>query len=1003
MLPFDPGKYLAETLKPYATGVRPGLPDLFERYLLEPGDDDEGDIAIRLADVKALWDKSLEHARYGDLVRALADAHEDAEMVLGDPNERKRLRDELQRSRAKADAAAEQAIGDWRALLAEYVESGGLTPATRASLERIAANRGLDAGLVRSELDAAPEAAPPPVMDADTRRQIRKALQDLARLVGEERLSLSLFHAIGLDGITEDVAVVRRQCEQVDAQNRARTLGQTATTYKTVLALVRLHLIDADPRAYVEGLVRDIGADMEFEVARSATDRVIDPAEAEALLRDAMRRGLTDELARELIADLARDHGARLEVAGEAIDYIACPACNAPHPRPSGPDACARCGTALFIDCRTPGCGARNDATASRCRSCDADLFAVAEATRRLAAIPQALREGRVGWASEELGDIRRALGEDAIPSALGADVARASAAAQAAWAEAEQAIAARHLYAARRQLRELDRVARDLPGPGGDLAATRLAEVERRLADVDRALARARTATGNDRETALCEAIAIAEDCDEAAAALETIPPQPPGALAVELAAGGPLVSWQPSETAAARYLVTRHAGGEQAAVATTDGTRCEDRDAPTGAKVHYQVATVRGRARSEPRRSEPLLVAHEVRDLAVQEGDGEVRLAWQPLPATARVLVHRSADGVAGSVELAGGRAGLVDGDVENGRRYAYRVSVEYDGRHETPGVTAYAQPAPPPEGIETLELKAEAAGVRIGFAPPPHGAVTVLRCDRDPETEPGERLDPAALDDLGRRLRTEPSGAVDTTPEGVCWYLPVTLAGGLAIAGQAIRHLALPAIESVSLTEAAGQFRLTWEWPEGVRLAKVVWRRDRQPHASDEDGSESAWVRLGEYRDHGGFTIEAGPAGSGSLFAAVVAGLRTDGGLMASSAIAKGARAAIRSAAKTDLTYAIRRVGMRKRRLEVEVEAPTGLAPPRMVLIARSGDLLPRSAAEGEVLAHLGGDAPLSSSVDLGGRERPFAVRLFLEASSSSERFQVSDPGADQLVVR
>jgi len=1002
MLPLDSSRYLAETLKPYATGVRPGLPGLFERYLLEPADADERAIAARLADVKALWDKSLEHARYGELARVLAGEHDDACLTLGDPGERQRLARESERERAEQSAAAEEAIAGWRELLAEYVGGGGLTPAARASLERIAAKRGLDPALVQTELDGAPEAAPPPVMDADTRGQIRKALQDLARVVGEERLSLSLFHALGLDGITEDLGAVQRQHAKVEDQNRGRSFGQTATAYKTVLALARLHLLEADPRAYVEGLVEDVGADMEFEVARSATDRVIDPTEAEALLRDAMRRGLSDELARRLIADLARDHGARLEV-GAAVDYVACPACNTPHARPSAPESCARCGAALFVDCRAPGCGTRNDATASRCRDCGGDLFAIAEATRRLAKVPDAVREGRIGWANDELGDVRRALGEEAIPPDLLTQVADRFTAAEAAWADAEAAISARRLYEARRLLRDIARVAVDVTGPTGDPSQARLEEVERRLAEVERALARARAATGPDREAALCDALALAEDCEEAATALAAIPPRPPGAVTVELAQSGAAVGWERSPTDGVSYAVVRvdAIGGDRAAVATTEATRCEDRDAPTGATVAYEVAAVRGRTRSDPVRSAPLLVAHEVRELTVQEGDGEVRLDWQPLPATARVLASRTAEGVGGSAALAAGRAGLVDADVENGRRYAYRISVEYDGRHETPGVTAYAQPAPPPEGVATLDLTSEARGVRIDFARPPHGNVAILRCDGEPATELGERLDPAGLDVLGQRLAAEPHGALDPSPSGVCWYLPVTLAGGAAIAGRAIRHLALPPISSVALADAAGQFRVTWEWPEGVRVARVVWRADRQPQAADEPGAEAAWVRLGEYRDHGGFTIEAD--GRQALFVAVVAGLRTEGGLVAGSSIAKAARATVRAAAKTDLSYAVRRTGLRKRRLEVEVRAPDGSTPPRLVLVARSGDLLPRSATEGEVLATLGGDGPLSSSLDLGGRERPFALRLFLESSSSAERFQVSDPGVDQLVVR
>lgn len=1000
MRPLDPKTLLAETLKPYATGARHGLPGLFERYLLEPGDDDHDAIDARMGDVKAIWDKNLEHTRYGELAKALSAEHDDAGLALLDPAERARLAAEVERERSEAAEHTKAALEEWRALLGEYVAGAGLTPGARATLERIAKSKGIDAALVQEELDQKPAAAPPPVLAEDVRRQIQKSLHDLARVVGEERLALSLYHAIGLDGITEDAEAVRSQYDKVHAQNQARGFGQTATAYKTVLANVRLHLLDADPRAYVEGLRRDIATEMELEVARSATDGVIDPTEAESLLQGAMRRGLTAELGRQLISEVAREHGARLEV-GAAVDYVACSKCNTPHPRTSAADACKRCGTDLFRSCPVPGCDARNEGTALRCGECGTDLFKFTEATRRRDSLSEAVEGGRIGWAAGEVEEVGRVLGEAAVPQELRRRLDGLMAEAQASWAAVESAIAERRLFEARRLLRELARVAGDVPGPTGDLPPVRAQEVDRRLAEVDAALARARTSSGPAREAALCDALALAEDCEEAASALADIPPQPPGAVEVELGDGGPLVSWAPSGTAGARYSVRRVDAGSNASagVAATAATRYEDLEAPSGAVVRYEVATIRGRARSEPAHSPPLLVAREVQDLAVVDGDGEVRLSWQPVPVTARVVVRRSCQRDR-ERELTAGRSGVVDSDVENGQRYAYRVAVEYGDAASTAGVTVYGQPAPPPQGIEALSIQPEADGVRVDFDWPPAGTVSIVRCEDEPAISCGDRLDPGALQDLGEVLVADRAGVRDRPSSGVCWYLPVTIAGGVAVAGQAVRHLALPEMTNVTAVEASGEVRLTWEWPDGVRIAKVVWRRDRQPMAPDEPGTESAWVRSVEYRDNSGFVIDGAP---GTLFAAVLPGMRIDGELVAGASIAKGSRAAVRSAPRADLRYAVRRVGMRRKRLEVEVEAPPGVTPPPLLLVGRSGDLLPRAATEGDVLARLGGDRPLSSSVDLSGRSRPLTVRLFLASDSSPSRFELFDPDIDDLLIR
>ncbi len=1006
MLLLDPSRFLAETLKPYATGVKAGLPGLFERYLLEPTDTDDAAITARMGEVKAIWDKSLEHSRYGRLAKSLAGEHDDAGLALLDPTERSRLASEFKLAAAEEQEKATAVLGDWRKLLADHLAKGGLTPNSRSMLERTAKNAGLPPQLVQAELAKAPEAALPKILDDDVRVQVRNSLQELARVVGEERRALSLYHGLGLDGITADVTEVQRQYAAVDEQNRARSLGQTAAAYKTVLANVKLYLLDSDPRAYIEGLFVDVGRMMELDGARAGTDGVVDPTEAESLLQTALRLGLTPELGRRLVSDLARQNDAVVET-GAVVDYVSCPACNTPHPRPTAPQACKRCGTALFVECPSGGCGARNDATAVRCSNCNTDLHRYTDATRRLRALPEAIDAGRIGWAAAEIEEITGVLGAASVPADLRLRVEVLTRNAEASWTAVESALAARHLFAARLALRGLLRTASDLPGPTGDRPATRAQQVEQRLAEVVAALARARSATPADRETALVEAVRLAEDCEEAITALAAIPPQPPGAVDLELGAAGPVVRWAPSRSGAARYRVRRIEvrTGDAVDVASGEHTKYEDRDAPVGAVLCYEVTTLRGRAASSGVRSAALLVAREVQDLVVADADGEVRLSWKAVPASARVVVRRTAEGTGATLDLMADRTGVVNRAVTNGERYEYRVVVAYGGLgsdvQRTAGVMIHGQPASPPEGIESLRIRSVPGGVLIDLDRPAAGTVSIVRCANEPPVSHGDRVDPSGLAGYGRVLSVGADGARDAAASGVCWYLPVTVAGGTAVAGRATRHLALSDIKNVTGLETPGQLRLTWEWPADVRIAKVVWRHDRQPSGPDEPGAESAWVRLGEYRDNGGFTIDTG--GQASVFVAVVPAIRADGDLVAGTSIAKSSRLSVTSAQKADLRYLVRRAGMRKKRLEVEVSAPNGVTPPSLVLVARSGDLLPRTAAEGDVLARLGGGAPLVSSIDISRRARPLAVRLFLESASSAASFQLFDPGADDLLIR
>lgn len=1004
MRPFDSKSYLADVLGPYRDSAE--APSLFERYLLDLDDADDAAIEARLEEVRRYWDKKTEHPRYGSMIRGLIEKHAEARLILADARERARA---VEEARGKQEETAERKRAEregWERLLRQSVEAaGGLDPARRAQLEKVGRRAGIPEGELRARLDAVPEVGEPEVLDQALRRGIASDLSALARALEEPRIGLSLFHALELE-VTAEAGEVRSRREAQLGENNKRPEGNLKSAWDRVLAQVKLHLLDADPGAYVNGLVADVSEALEqaaFEAI--ADDNVIDEREAEDLRRRAIELGLSPELAQRVVAELAREHGALVQT-GEVVDLVACPACNHLHNREAGAERCARCGTALFVAC--PGCGERGDATASRCSNCGTDLHRHAAAERALERLPELLADGRVGQAQEDLESAVQVLGASHSAAAESARTVKAAVErARRGWAEVEAARADRRQYAARRLLTDLGREAKDFRGDAGKLPADELGAVEARIGEAETLLRQALWSSEEEREGALIEVLRLASDCEEAERELDKLPPQPPDSVEVTASGGALVVRWEPSATPGVGYAVSRVTlpSGLESRVGETEDLRLEDTAAAPGAVVRYRVAATRGRASSAPVGSETAVAAYEVSDLAATAGDGRVDLSWTPLGDCGRVVVERREEGGGTPVEIVPDLTGASDRDVVNGRRYAYRVLAEYPspdgGVVRTGGRTVFAQPVEKPRPLEGLRVRAGRDRVEIDFEPPAFGSVAVFRSTREPDLAKGDVLDPGRLVDLGQQLTVQGATAVDPEPPaGRCYYLPVTTAGSTAVAGTVVPHVALPAIENAQVVAQGKRALVTWSWPEGVTIARVVWRHDRRPDGPEDPEAERLDYRLGEYRDSGGFSVALGA--HRSLFVAVFAATRAEGEVVCGSTGGKGSWAMLRAEQKTEVRYSVRRVGGLRKRLEVEVSEPAEGELPELVLVGREGDILPRSAADGKVLARLGGDGPRSSSLEMRQLSRPLAVKLFLGSAAAGSSHVLYDPMVDDLLI-
>jgi hypothetical protein len=999
MRPFEPKGYMAEVLAPHHGST--DLPSLFDRYLLAVDDADEAAIGARMEEVRLLWNKKSEHPKYGSTIRLLLEQHPESTLTLLDPRAREEAVEDAKRESRSRDEEKRRGIEEWESLLEQVAQSPtGLDPTRRSKLEKMAAGAGVDPAVAARKLDAIPVAPEPEVMEKGQRATIADALRGLARMTGDPRDGLSLFHAFGLE-LDADLELLARRREEKLVEVGRGGHNNTKATWDRVLSLAKTHLLDGDPRAYLQGLLVDVQEMLEPDAIRAvADDEVIDEIEAEQLQRKAIELGLTVEMARQVVAELARENGAVVR-AGAAVDLVVCPSCNTGHSRTAGQERCGRCGAALFVTC--PECEETNDATASLCRSCGTDLYRHVEATRALSRVADLVAGGQLARAAEGLRSATQVLGAGA-PRVLRANESLRPAveAADRAWAQVENARQGHREYEARRHLQQLNRVAIDYRGPVGELPGEALAAVTARTREADDVLGKARSLAGAEREAVLVAALEISADCGEAQHELDKLPPAPPGRVEAAVDGSAVIVSWAASPARGATYEVTR-AGAAQSVVGTTEGLELKDAEAPAGALVEYRVAALRGRARSAQVGTERLVAAFEVGDLALASGDGEVRLSWSA-HSGGRVRVTRGEDGVGGDIEMLADAAGLTDRDVVNGLRYVYTVQVEYAVAGEivrTVGRTVFAAPVERPQPLNDLNVSAAPSGVRVDFQAPPTGTVVVLRCDQDPELGLGAEFDPDQLAQIGRRLTMTASTAIDDDPpDGRCFYQALTVAGEVAVAGACRSFVSLPLIENVRAEPNGSQVKVTWVWPAQIKVARVVWRGDRRP-AGPEDPDASAFdCRIGEYKDRGGFSIEV--ADGAPLFLAVYPAARI-GGEVVYGGGDKRSRASLRREMKTEVRYSVRRAGRLNKRLEVEVSDPPEGTLPELVLVGREGEILPRTAADGNVLARLGGSGGTrSSSLELRSLSRPMAVRLFLGSNGASTSYVLFDPMADDLLI-
>lgn len=1012
MQEFVGAQYLREVLAPAAAGGP--LPDLFARYRLDLDDRDGDAIGERLAEVRDYWHLTEDrNPKYRNVIKRLLEQHSTARVTLTGAAAREQAAKQLLAERRQAQAAEHAKLQEFESHLQSVLaRAGGLSSRDRALLELVGRNLGLGEQFIARKLDAQAQADEPAserALPEGIARTIRDDLRNYAELVERPRDGVSLFHFLGFDGPASEEEI-RATWSELSAATRKVRISYRQELTNRLLSYVKTHLIDGDVLVYLATLTAQVAEEIRPELARATfDDGEIDAAEAEQLVDAAQQRGLDLAQARAVLTGLASEMGIQV-VLGAVTEYVSCATCNQPHVKEGAPQRCRRCGEPLFLQC--PTCDQRNPASSAVCASCERNLAADAAARRALGEARELLEAGAPVAAERVLAGAKGVLSGDPEVAALAGATERAMQAAQASWAQATEALRERRLHAAADILRRLTRSAQDTPGQSGRLPAEELAAAEARLQRAQESILDAQAHPRAQRELALTQVLEQVADSEEAMRALGAIPPLPPATLSASVSGRTVALDWQASPSPGdVRYKLLRALGEKPTlagadALGSTSGIALTDAQAPQGEVVSYAVVCERAGTSAPAVWAQPIVVAYEVDALETIDGDGEVELRFAAVGPPGYVEILRSETSTSAETPLSPGAAGVVDREVINGERYRYRVRVIYPGPNggtvATAGRIVYGCPAARPQAL--MDLNAEAAGseVLLRCTPPVIGSVTVIRCEQDPAQPCGQELPVERLGEIGTVLPAMRGGARDPEPRRLAWYLPVTVAGGYAIAGQAVRHAQIPAIDDVAIADYRSQVRVTWSWPKDVRAALVLWRDDRQPSGPDDAQAMSRQITLAQYSDSGGVELPA--QGTQALFVAVYPCMRIEGEQIVGTNAGRGSRASVSRRSKIDVRYQLQRRGRLGKRLSLLVVEPADQPLPELVLVARSGDILPRGPQDGKIVARLGGSSGVTGQqLDLDAIGRPVALRLFPATDALSATHRVLDPDSSELILR
>lgn len=1026
MASFDENEYMKAVLSPAEAAFRRdgSLPNYFARYGLPESVSDGELIRTTMDAVVKYWNKTKINAKYGPLLGQLTRTDEltGSRTVLNDPVNRTNYREMLAVERRKQretrfrelDQSIRVVVGKGFLTQREFdviIDKFGKRDLSEAEIR----------GRIRVDVREVPPAPQIPRLPGERMREMSGQLAVLQKK--------DLWRFLELPP-RASAADVRAACDIKVREWAPKPPDNRKTAADRLISLARTLLVDGDPTLYENARLWELAEEnLLHGVVMAASDERIDQAEFKNLLDIAAEHAIPATLATAYIRSLFDDGRVKgvIEAAAPVVDQVRCRTCSVLSPAGSTECANASCRAPLWTAC--PRCAKRAPMADPACPHCGFDPDEMARVTVLKSVLAAALDSNDLATARNTATELERLWGRRPDVEKLFERAATAAQAAEQLWGDVDAAVGRREPYKAKRLIEDLLRRDPEFAGRDGRRADVRFADLEREIEKVETLIRRGTEleaqGRGTDAFLAFTQALSFAADAAAATEGLARCKPESARQVTATFHGDHVVVGWKASASGGdIAYTVVRRE--ERAPVSPTDGTEVGrtrdgglvDREVKSGTFVFYAVFAVRAGAASAPAASDGVLAAAEVNKLVLSPAEGEISGSWeQPARCVVRVFRQEGAPpvraGEGTAVEVT--HRSFVDAPLTNGKTYGYRVCAEYrlpTGKVVlTPGVTAMARPEAPPAPITDLALAASRdGGLTLTWTAPPGGTVAIHRLSARPRWPRGATLTLEEVGALGTSLGARAGGisADDPSPpRGVCYYLPVTVAGDQVVAGDAREFVSIPDVSALELDDFGSYIQLRWAWPEGCTLVTVAWRPDTFPRGHDDRQAKMARLTRGEYEVLGGFKIERPEAVPYRI--KVFAGATLEGVARFSSGLTPDCQGEVRVKERATVAYRLSRGVIRRNRVTIRLSATEPhLALPELVVVVKRGGDRPLDAEDGKVVkaiprAALPANQDVVYDVDLADVASPAYLRLFFKDRRSYDQYKLDEPPTAEMKVK
>jgi hypothetical protein len=364
--------------------------------------------------------------------------------------------------------------------------------------------------------------------------------------------------------------------------------------------------------------------------------------------------------------------------------------------------------------------------------------------------------------------------------------------------------------------------------------------------------------------------------------------PPPPVVDAAAEQRGDRVIVRWQapPDASAAVEFEVERLAGpGREARQWRTTRTVVEDLDPPAGRRLTYRVVTQDPDydGRSNGIQADVVFTPPVTGLVASQVSNGGVTGRWRARADVRETQVWRTPAGT--PADPADGASIPSQADRFHDRsappgRHVYSVvpiyqdpesRMAYPGEYSSVEVEVFDRPPPPRAAVDGGQQQG-ASDIVLRWDQLPAGASLLLRrVAAEPAVDAGESLTLEDACSIGEPVAdgealTGTTGRV-TLPAGRWLLVPFSVAGNLAVRGPSITAVVVPPVSNPEAVRTGANVLVSWEWPEGMRLAKVVWRTGGADVVRE--------VTINEFRRLGGVVFPGSEAAEAQISGVVRSG--------------------------------------------------------------------------------------------------------------------------------